>query len=63
MRLNRRIISGYTTTRLIFVYFIVGLSILVFGFVYYNRQISELNADIDAQIDIFADLTAGTPEC
>ena len=61
MRLNRRIIPGYTTTRLIFVYFIVGLSILVFGFVYYNRQISELNADIDAQIDIFADLAAELP--
>ena len=61
MRLKRRIIPGYTTTRLIFVYFIVGLSMLVFGFVYYNRQISELNADIDAQIDIFADLAAELP--
>ena len=61
MRLNRRIIPGYTTTRLIFVYFIVGLSMLVFGFVYYNRQISQLNADIDAQIDIFADLAAELP--
>ena len=61
MRLNRRIIPGYTTTRLIFVYFIVGLGMLVFGFVYYNRQISELNADIDAQIDIFADLAAELP--
>ena len=61
MRLNRRIIPGYTTTRLIFVYFIVGLGMLVFGFVYYNRQISQLNADIDAQIDIFADLASELP--
>ena len=56
MRLNRRIIPRYTTTRLIFVYFIVGLGMLIFGFAYYNQQISELNADIDAQIDIFANL-------
>ncbi len=61
MRLNRRITPGYTTTRLISVYFIVGLSMLVFGFVYYNQQISQLNADIDAQIDIFADLAAELP--
>ena len=61
MRLNRRIIPGYTTTRLILVYFIVGLSMLIFGFVYYNRQISQLNTDIDAQIDIFADLAAELP--
>jgi len=39
-----------------FVYFIVGLGTLIFGFAYYNRQISQLNADIDAQIDIFANL-------
>ncbi len=61
MRLNRRIIPGYTTTRLIFAYFIVGLSMLIFGFVYHDRQISKLNADIDAQIDIFADLAAELP--
>ena len=54
--LNRRIIPRYTTTRLIFVYFIVGLGTLIFGFAYYNQQISQLNADIDAQIDIFANL-------
>ena len=56
MRLNRRIIPRYTTTRLMFVYFILGLGTLIFGFAYYNRQISQLNADIDAQIDIFANL-------
>ena len=56
MRLNRRIIPRYTTTRLMFVYFIVGLGTLIFGFAYYTRQISQLNADIDAQIDIFANL-------
>ena len=54
--LNRQIIPRYTTTRLIFVYFVVGLGMLIFGFAYYNQQISQLNADIDAQIDIFANL-------
>ena len=61
MRLNRRIISGYTTTRLIFVYFIVGLGTLIFGFFHYMQQISRLNADIEAQIDLFADLAAEIP--
>ena len=61
MRLNRRIIPGYTTTRLIFVYFIVGLGTLIFAFFHYTQQISQLNADIEAQIDIFADLAAELP--
>ena len=61
MRLNRRIIPRYTTTRLIFVYFIVGLGTLIFGFAYYTRQISQLNADIKAQIDVFANLTELIP--
>ena len=61
MRLNRRIIPRYTTTRLIFVYFIVGLGTLVFGVAYYTQQISRLNADIDAQIDIFANLAEVLP--
>ena len=61
MRLNRRIIPGYTTTRLILVYFIVGLGTLIFGFFHYTRQISRLNADIEAQIDLFADLAAELP--
>ena len=61
MRLNRRMIPRYTTTRLIFVYFIVGLGVLILGFVYYNQQISQLNAEIDAQIDIFANLAAVLP--
>ena len=61
MRLNRRIVPRYTTTRLIFVYFIVGLGTLIFGFAYYTRQISQLNADIDAQIDLFANLAEVLP--
>ena len=61
MWLNRRIIPGYTTTRLILVYFIVGLGTLIFGFFHYTQQISRLNADIEAQIDIFADLAAELP--
>ena len=61
MRLNRRIIPRYTTTRLMFVYFIVGLGTLICGFAYYTRQISQLNADIEAQIDIFANLVEVLP--
>ena len=61
MRLNRRIIPRYTTTRLIFVYFIVGLGTLIFGFTYYTQQISQLNADIEAQIDLFANLAEMIP--
>ena len=61
LRLNRRIIPGYTTTRLILVYFIVGLGTLIFGFFHYTQQISRLNADIEVQIDLFADLTAEIP--
>ena len=61
MWLNRRMIPRYTTTRLIFVYFIAGLGVLILGLVYYNQQISQLNADIDAQIDIFANLAAILP--
>ena len=59
--LNRQIIPRYTPTRLIFVYFLVGLGMLIFGFAYYNQQISQLNADIDAQIDIFANLAEVLP--
>ena len=61
MWLNRRIIPRYTTTRLMFVYFLVGLGTLIFGFAYYTRQISQLNADIEAQIDIFANLAELLP--
>ena len=61
MRLKGRIIPRYTTTRLIVVYFIVGLGTLIFGFFHYTQQIARLNADIDAQIDIFADLAAELP--
>ena len=61
LRLNRRIIPEYTTTRLIFVYFILGLGTLIFGFFHYTQQISRLNADIEAQIDLFADLAAELP--
>ena len=60
MRLNRRIIPSYTTT-LLFIYFIVGLGTLIFGVAYYGQQISQLNADIDAQIDILANLAAVLP--
>ncbi len=61
MRLNRRIIQRYTTTRLMLVYFIVGLGTLILGFAYYTQQISQLDADIEAQIDIFANLAEVIP--
>lgn len=61
LRLKLRGIPGYTTTRLIFVYFMVGIGTLIFGFFYYTQQISRLNADVETQIDIFADLAAELP--
>ena len=43
------------------VYFIVGLGTLILGFAYYTQQISQLDADINAQIDIFANLAEVLP--
>lgn len=60
-RLHRRIIPSYTTGRLMLIYFVVGLGTLIFVLVYYTQQISQLDADIDKQVEIFANLAALLP--
>ncbi len=53
--------KNYPTGRLMLLYFVVGLGTLIFAFAYYTRQISQLDADIDKQVDIFANLAALLP--
>lgn len=60
-RWNRSITSTYPTGGLMLIYFGVGVCILIFVFAYYTRQISHLNADIEAQIEIFVNLAAELP--
>lgn len=60
-RWNRSITSTYPTGGLMLIYFGVGVLILIFVFAYYTRQISHLNADIEAQIEIFVNLAAELP--
>ena len=58
---NRSLTSTYPTGGLMLIYFGVGVCILIFVFAYYTRQISHLNADIEAQIEIFVNLAAELP--
>ncbi len=60
-RWKRSITSTYSTGRLMLIYFGVGVCILVIVFAYYSRQISQLNSDIEAQIEIFVNLAAELP--
>lgn len=60
-RWKRSITSTYPTGRLMLIYFGVGVCILVLVFAYYTRQISQLNTDIEAQIEIFVTLAAELP--
>ena len=61
LRWNRRITPSYPTGRLMLIFFSVGVCILIFVFAYYTRQISQLNADIEAQIQIFVNLAVELP--
>ncbi len=60
-RWKRSITSTYPTGRLMLIYFGVGVCILVLVFAYYTRQISQLNTDVEAQIEIFVTLAAELP--
>lgn len=60
-RWNRSITSTYPSGRLMLLYFGIGVCILIFVFAYYTRQISQLNTDIEAQIEIFVNLAAELP--
>lgn len=57
----RSITSAYPTSRLMLIYFSVGVVILIIVFTYYTRQISDLNAEIEAQIEIFVNLAVELP--
>ncbi len=61
LRLNGGILPSYATGRLMLTYFIVGLGTLIVAFAYYTRQIAQLDADIEAQVDIFVNLTVLLP--
>ena len=60
-RWKRSITSTYSTGRLMLIYFGVGVCILVLVFMYYLRQLSQLNSDIEAQIEIFVSLVVELP--
>ena len=60
-RWKRSITSTYSTGRLMLIYFGVGVIILVLVFAYYSKQISQLNSDIEAQIEIFVNLVVELP--
>ena len=60
-RRNLNITPAYPTGRLMLIYSGVVVCILIFVFAYYTRQISHLNADIEAQIEIFVNLAAELP--
>lgn len=57
----RNITSTYPTGRLMLIYSSVGVVILIIVFAYYTRQISDLNAEIESQIEIFVNLAVELP--
>ncbi len=61
LRWYRNITSTYPTSRLMLIYFSVGVVILIIVFTYYTRQISDLNAEIESQIEIFVNLAIELP--
>jgi nitrogen-specific signal transduction histidine kinase len=53
--------AGDVATNFLLTYFIVGLVILSLAFVYYTKQILQLNRDLDEQISPLANLAAEIP--
>lgn len=53
--------AGDVATNFLRTYFIVGLIILSLAFVFYTKQILQLNRDLDEQIGPLADLAAAIP--
>jgi two-component sensor histidine kinase len=54
--------TGYAATRFLLTYFIVGLLILSLAFVYYTKQILQLNQALEEQVGPLARLPALIPE-
>jgi len=52
---------GYTASKFLLTSFIVGLVILSLAFVYYTKQILQLNQDLEEQVGPLADLAAEVP--
>ena len=53
--------ASYTASNFLLTYFIVGLLILTLAFVYYTKQILQLNRDLNAQVPPLADLASELP--
>ena len=53
--------AGYVASNFLLTYFIVGLLILSLAFVYYTKQILQLNRDLKKQVEPLADLAAELP--
>ena len=60
-RRNKDNPASYSASNFLLTYFIVGLLILTLAFVYYTRQILQLNRDLDAQVPPLADLASELP--
>ena len=58
---KRVVPTGYATTRFLLAYFIVGLLILSLAFVYYTKQILQLDRALEEQVGPLADLAATLP--
>ena len=60
-RRNKDNPTSYTASNFLLTYFIVGLLILTLAFVYYTKQILQLNRDLNAQVPPLADLASELP--
>ena len=58
---QRTVPTGYAASNFLLTCFIVGLLILSLAFVYYTRQILQLNQDLKEQVAPLADLAAELP--
>ncbi len=58
---QRTVPTGYAASNFLLTYFIIGLLILSLAFVYYTRQILQLNQDLKEQVVPLADLAAELP--
>lgn len=61
-RRNKNNPASYTASNFLLTYFIIGLLILTLAFVYYTKQILQLNRDLNAQVSPLADLASELPE-
>lgn len=60
-RRNKNNPATYIASNFLLTYFIVGLLILTLSFVYYTKQIFQLNRDLNAQVSPLAELASELP--